>query len=99
MFVLVQQAAETVTPVDVQPGELVRISDRFRQRNEWPGVGDALVRSVRIVEDLVLTQRVQEMALAFMRGIRTPLCTTVIPLSARIGSNSAGYFPSRSRMR
>jgi hypothetical protein len=37
--------------------------------------------------------------IAFMRGIRTPLRTTVIPLSARIASNSAGYFPSRSRMR
>jgi anti-sigma B factor antagonist len=35
----------------------------------------------------------------FMRGIRTPLSTTVMPASARIASNRAGYFPSRSRMK
>ena len=35
----------------------------------------------------------------FMRGIRTPLSTTLIPVSARIASNRAGYLPSRSRMR
>src|SRR6266545_3367773 len=35
----------------------------------------------------------------FIRGIRTPLRTTVIPASARIASNSAGYLPSRSRIR
>lgn len=35
----------------------------------------------------------------FMRGIRTPLSTTVVTASARIASNRAGYFPSRSRMR
>jgi hypothetical protein len=36
---------------------------------------------------------------AFIRGIRTPLSTTMIPASARIASNAARYFPSRSRIR
>jgi transposase len=35
----------------------------------------------------------------FIRGVRTPLRTTVIPASARIASNSAGCLPSRSRIR
>jgi hypothetical protein len=35
----------------------------------------------------------------FMRGIWTPLSTTVMPASARIASNRAGYLPSRSRIR
>jgi hypothetical protein len=35
----------------------------------------------------------------FLRGIRTSLSTTLIPASARIMSNNAGYLPSRSRMR
>jgi hypothetical protein len=42
---------------------LDRVGDRVGQRLEWSGVGDARMRSVRVVEDLVLTQRVQEMAL------------------------------------
>src|SRR4051794_7066532 len=37
--------------------------------------------------------------IAFMRGIRTPLSTTLIPASARTLSNRAGYLPSRSRIR
>ena len=46
MFVLVEDAAEAVTSVDVQVGEPVRVGDRFGQRRERPGVGDALVRPV-----------------------------------------------------
>jgi hypothetical protein len=45
---------EAVTSVDVQVGELIRVGDRFGQWDEWPGVGDALVRPVGVVEDLVL---------------------------------------------
>ncbi len=37
--------------------------------------------------------------IAFIRGIRTPLSTTSIPISARIASNDAGYLTSRSRIR
>ena len=50
MFVLVQNTAETITSTDGQPGELV-----------W--VGDALVRPVRVVEDFVFAEGVQEMPL------------------------------------
>jgi hypothetical protein len=44
MLVLVEDAAEAVTSVDVQMGNPVRIGDRFGQRREWPGVRDALMR-------------------------------------------------------
>lgn len=36
---------------------------------------------------------------AFMRGIRTPVSTTAMPVSARIVSNMVGYLPSRSQIR
>ena len=36
--------------------------------------------------------------IALMRGVRTPLRTTLVPVSAGIASNSAGYLPSRSWM-
>jgi hypothetical protein len=57
VFVLVQHATEAVTAVDVQAGEPVWIGDRFGQRGEWPGVGDALMGPVRVIEDLELAQR------------------------------------------
>src|SRR5688572_305574 len=78
------------------------------------------MRAVRVVEVLVLAQRLEQMALvpyqraveefsrtvrtqrsitAFMHGIRTPVRTTAMPLSARTVANSGGYLPSRSRMR
>jgi hypothetical protein len=59
VFVLVQDAAEAVAAVDVQVREAVRVGDRFGERREWPGIGDALVRPVRVIEDLELVQRVQ----------------------------------------
>jgi hypothetical protein len=46
MIVFLEDAAEAVTSVDVQVGEPVRVGDRFGQRCEWSGVGDALMRSV-----------------------------------------------------
>jgi len=53
MFVLVQDAAETIASTDVEAGKPVQIGDRFGQRLEWSGVGDALVRPVSVVERLV----------------------------------------------
>ena len=35
----------------------------------------------------------------FMRGIRTPLSTTLIPASAKTASNNSGNLPSRSRIK
>jgi hypothetical protein len=43
MLVMVKNSAEAVTTVDVQLGEQVRVGDRFGQRSECSGVGDALV--------------------------------------------------------
>ena len=63
MSVFVEDAAEAVTSVDVQVGQPARIGDRFGQRREWPGIRDALVRPVFVVEDLELVQRVEQMAL------------------------------------
>src|SRR5439155_24174004 len=54
VLVLAENAAEAVTSMDVEVGEPVRVGDRFGQRGEWSGVGDALVRAVGVVEDLVL---------------------------------------------
>jgi hypothetical protein len=45
---------EVVTSVDVQVGYPVRGGDRFGQRREWPGVHDALMRPVSVVDDLEL---------------------------------------------
>jgi len=54
MLVLVQDAAETVTSMDVQVGDPVWVSDRFGQRCEWAGVDYALMRAMLVVEDFVL---------------------------------------------
>jgi hypothetical protein len=43
IFVLVQHAAEIVTPVDGQIGEPVQIADRFWQWREWTCVRDPLM--------------------------------------------------------
>jgi len=54
MLVFVKDTTEAVTPVDVQPGELARVGDRFGQRFQRPDVVDALMRSVLVVELLAL---------------------------------------------
>jgi len=46
MLVLADDAAEAVTSADVQPGEVVRVGDRFGQWHERSGVGDALVQTI-----------------------------------------------------
>jgi hypothetical protein len=46
--------------VDGEVGEPIRVGDRFEQWDERPGVGDALVRPVLVVEDLEITQRMQQ---------------------------------------
>jgi hypothetical protein len=63
MLVLVKDAAEAVVSVDVQVGEPVRVGDRFGHRGLWACDGNALVRSVSVVEDFVLAQRVQQVSL------------------------------------
>jgi hypothetical protein len=46
VLVFVKDTAEAVMSVDVQPGELVRVGDRFGQRLQRPEVRDPLMRSV-----------------------------------------------------
>ena len=53
-MVLVKDAAEAVSSAYVQPGEVVGVGDRFGQWVEGPGIGQALVRSVLVVEGFVL---------------------------------------------
>jgi hypothetical protein len=54
MLVFVEDAAEAVAATDVESGEPVRVDDRCRQRGQRAGVGDAVMRAVAVVEDLVL---------------------------------------------
>jgi hypothetical protein len=68
MLILPQDAAETVASADGQPGEAVRVGDRFGQRLHLPGVGDALVGTVFVVERLEFAERVQEMPLVPDQG-------------------------------
>jgi hypothetical protein len=58
MVVLVEDAAEAVTSMDVQPRKSSWIRDRFGQRGEWSGVRETLVRPVGVVVHLELTERV-----------------------------------------
>lgn len=67
MLVLMEEAAETVTAADAYLGELVKAGNRFGQWCEWSGVGDALMRTVRVVERLVLAEHVQQVALVQIR--------------------------------
>jgi hypothetical protein len=54
VLVLVEDAAEAVTSLDVQLGEPMRVGDRFGQRSAWPGVREPLMRPVKVIELLVL---------------------------------------------
>lgn len=49
-LMFMEDAAETVTAADVKSGEPVQVGDRFGQRGLWPGVAEALMRSVFVVE-------------------------------------------------
>ena len=49
-------------------GEPVRMGDRLGQRDHWTGVSDALVRSVLVIGDPVLAQRVQQVSLVEDQG-------------------------------
>jgi hypothetical protein len=59
VVVFVKDTTEAVAPVDVQPGELARVGDRFGQRLERPEVRNPLLRAVWVVELLILVQRMR----------------------------------------
>ncbi len=50
MFVLVEDAAEAITPSNAEAGHPVGIGDLRGQRVQRAGVRDALVRAVSVVE-------------------------------------------------
>jgi hypothetical protein len=66
--VLVKDAAEVVASVYVEAGGGGQFRDRCGQRAQWPGVGDSLVRPVRVVELLELAQRVEQVRLVPDQG-------------------------------
>src|SRR4051812_14399032 len=68
VFVLMEEAAEAVTSVDVQLGESAWVGDRFGQWLERCGVGDAPMGPMRVVERLVFAEGVQEMPLVVDQG-------------------------------
>src|ERR1700681_1855166 len=61
--VFVEDAAEAITSADVEMGYLVGIGDRGWQRMQWPGIGDALVRAVSIVELFEFVQGLERVSL------------------------------------
>ena len=63
MLVFVEDAAEAITSADVEMGYLVGIGDRGWQRMQWPGIGDALVRAVSIVESFEFVQGLEQVSL------------------------------------
>src|SRR5690349_9773024 len=71
MFVRVEDPAQRLASSDVQVGDLVWISDRRRQRTQRPGVRDALVGPVVVVEDFELTQGAEKVVLVPDQGTCT----------------------------
>jgi hypothetical protein len=68
MSVLVGDAAESVMAAYVQSRDLVRVGDRFGWRVERPGVRDALVPALAVVETFELAQGVQQVRLVPDQG-------------------------------
>jgi hypothetical protein len=90
MLICVQHPTESVTSSNVKGRVSVRSRERHGQWLVRAGVRDALVRRQ------VCTHRSM---IEFILGIRTPLRTVSMPASARMASNRAGNFPSRSLIR
>jgi hypothetical protein len=68
MFVFVEDAAEPIASLDPEPGYLVRVGERRGQWVQRPGVGEALVRPVAVVERFEFVQGVQQMSLVPDQG-------------------------------
>jgi hypothetical protein len=82
VFVLVEDAAESIVSSDAKPGYLVRIGDRCGQWVQRSGVGDAPMRSMAVVEVFEFVQGVQEMLLVPDQG---PVQQFVAAVPYRIG--------------
>ena len=58
-MVLVEDAAQSLSLTDVQDNELGLLGARWWQRVQGSGIGDALMRSVDVVEQFVLARGVE----------------------------------------
>jgi hypothetical protein len=63
MSVLVEDAVESIASSDVEVVESVRFGDRLGERAQWCCGAERPVRSVLVVERLVLAQRVHQVGL------------------------------------
>jgi len=68
MFVFVQDASKPIASSDPEPGYLVWVSDRGRQWVQRAGVGEALVRTMAVVEAFEFVQGVEQMPLVPDQG-------------------------------
>jgi hypothetical protein len=68
MFVFVQDASKSIASSNPEPGYLVWLSERRRQRVQGSGVGEALVGPVAVLEVLEFVQGVQQMFLVPDQG-------------------------------
>jgi len=68
MSVFVEDAAEAIASSYVEASDLVRVGDRCGDRVQWPGVRDALVGPMNVVELLELPQRVEQVPLVADQG-------------------------------
>jgi hypothetical protein len=68
MSVLVEGATEAFALAYVETSDLHRIGDRCGEWVQWVGVGDALMRSVGVVEAFVLPEGVEQVALVPDQG-------------------------------
>jgi hypothetical protein len=95
MSVLVEDAAEAVASLYAEASVDVRQWDGWGQCAQWPGVRDALVRPVQVVELLKLAQSLDQVLLIPDQG-------PVEQLAAAVGfQNSAidpelGFYAARS---
>ena len=58
-----EDATKALMSVDIQLHEPIRVGDRFGQRSERSSIRDPLMRPVKVIEPLVLPQRVEQMPL------------------------------------
>jgi hypothetical protein len=68
MSVLVEDAAESIMSADVEVVELFRLGDRLGQRARWCRGAERPMRSVLVVERLVLAERVHQVGLIHDQG-------------------------------
>src|SRR5215467_18796 len=88
MFARVEDSAQPLASSDVQAGDLLWIGDRRWQRTQRPGVRDALMGPVVVVEDFELTQGAEKVVLVPDQGAIEELTAAGLypPLHDRVHS-------------